>query len=97
MKLVYRITGLLLLAFYTSAPIMASGNKNDEFETLMEKIREDFAQNPLIDEALNKYDTSKGCFTDVDYSRRDRTNWEPLTHIPIRRTLTIKTRIFTIK
>ena len=47
----------------------------------MEKIRNDFAQNPLIDEALNKYDAGKGCFTDVDYSRRDRTNWEPLIHI----------------
>ena len=47
----------------------------------MEKIRKDFAQNPLIDEFLHKYDTAKGCFTDVDYSRRDRTNWEPLTHI----------------
>lgn len=41
------------LAFYTSAPIMASDNKNDEFETLMEKIREDFAQNPLIEEEFS--------------------------------------------
>ena len=81
MRFVNYIIGLLLAAFYTSAPLMANNNKNDEFETLMEKIRNDFAQNPLIDEALNKYDASKGCFTDVDYSRRDRTNWEPLIHI----------------
>lgn len=81
MKLVNRIIGLLLLTFFTSASILANDNKDDEFESLMEKIRKDFAQNPLIDEALNKYDANKGCFTDVDYSRRDRTNWEPLTHI----------------
>ena len=81
MRFVNYIIGLLLAAFYTSAPLMANNNKNDEFETLMEKIRNDFAQNPLIDEALNKYDAGKGCFTDVDYSRRDRTNWEPLIHI----------------
>lgn len=55
--------------------------QNDEFETLMDKIRADFAQNPDINKYLNKYDDAQGCFTDVDYSRRDRTNWEPLIHI----------------
>lgn len=55
--------------------------QNDEFETLMDKIRADFAQNPNINKYLNKYDDAQGCFTDVDYSRRDRTNWEPLIHI----------------
>lgn len=91
MKHICRIIGILLLILCTSAPVIADGNKNtvnkqvisnhDEFETLMEKIRKDFAQNPLIGEALNKYNSDKGCFTDVDYSRRDRTNWEPLIHI----------------
>lgn len=91
MKLICRIIGILLLILCTSAPVIADSNKNtvnkqvisnhDEFETLMEKIRKDFAQNPLIGEALNKYNSDKGCFTDVDYSRRDRTNWEPLIHI----------------
>ena len=91
MKFNYHIIILLLLIvrLFTPSTAKASQNyinnlypsDNDEFETLMEKIRKDFAQNPLIDEFLHKYDTAKGCFTDVDYSRRDRTNWEPLTHI----------------
>ena len=91
MKFNYHIIILLLLIvrLFTPSTAKASQNyinnlypsDNDEFETLMEKIRKDFAQNPLIDEFLHKYDTAKGCFTDVDYSRRDRTNWDPLTHI----------------
>ncbi|WP_302323245.1 hypothetical protein, partial [Bacteroides caecimuris] len=62
MKLICRIIGILLLILCTSAPVIADSNKNtvnkqvisnhDEFETLMEKIRKDFAQNPLIGEAL---------------------------------------------
>ena len=91
MKFVCRIILFSLLILGTSTTVVTESSQNlirtsslsvqDEFETLMEKIREDFAQNPLIDEALNKYDTTKGCFTDIDYSRRDRTNWEPLIHI----------------
>ena len=78
MKFNYHIIILLLLIvrLFTPSTAKASQNyinnlypsDNDEFETLMEKIRKDFAQNPLIDEFLHKYDTAKGCFTDVDYS-----------------------------
>ncbi|WP_455584074.1 polysaccharide lyase 8 family protein [Bacteroides sp.] len=53
----------------------------DEFGVLMGKIRIDFADNPSIDEALAKYDNANGSFTDIDYTRTDRTNWEPLIHI----------------
>ena len=53
----------------------------NEFEMLMDKIRADFAGNPSIDEYLTKYNAADGSFTDIDYSRTDRTNWEPLIHI----------------
>lgn len=83
------IIALLFLVIQTFTPNAAkacSGSNpyrtdNDAFETLMEKIRKDFARNPHIDPALKQYDADKGCFADIDYSRRDRTNWEPLVHI----------------
>lgn len=52
-----------------------------DFGKLMDKIREDFANNPSIEKSLMLYDEANGCFTDVDYARRDRTNWPPLVHI----------------
>lgn len=68
MKFNYHIIILLLLIvrLFTPSTAKASQNyinnlypsDNDEFETLMEKIRKDFAQNPLIDEFLHKYDTA---------------------------------------
>lgn len=53
----------------------------DEFETLMQKIRQDFVSNPSIDEALIKYNAQDGSFTDVDYASIQRTNWPPLVHV----------------
>ena len=63
MKFNYHIIILLLLIvrLFTPSTAKASQNyinnlypsDNDEFETLMEKIRKDFAQNPLIDEFLH--------------------------------------------
>ena len=41
----------------------------------------DFVHNPSIESALSKYNPADGSFTDIDYSRTDRTNWEPLIHI----------------
>ena len=91
MKFVCRIIFFSLLVLWTSTTAASESNQNviktsslsmqGEFETLMEKIRKDFAQNPPINDFLNKYDNGRGCFTDIDYSRRDRTNWEPLNHI----------------
>lgn len=60
---------------------MAAGN---DFEKFMGKIRKDFIINPskaAVDEALKYYDSSKGCFSDIDYSRDDRTKWPPLNHL----------------
>ncbi|WP_294628185.1 polysaccharide lyase 8 family protein [uncultured Bacteroides sp.] len=88
MRITFHIIILLLtvqlLTTHTAAASTNNGtphSPNDVFETLMEKIRTDFAQNPHIDNILHKYDDGKGCFTDIDYGRRDRTNWEPLIHI----------------
>lgn len=58
----------------------AVDNRN-EFEVLMTKIRLDFAQNPQIEEALNKYNEKDGSFIDVDYASIRRTEWPPMTHI----------------
>lgn len=58
--------------------------KNDEFELLMEKIRQDFACNPVpdkIEEALATYNEADGSFNDVDYASIQRTNWPPLVHV----------------
>ena len=57
---------------------MAASPEVDEFEILMDKIRMDFVHNPSIESALSKYNPADGSFTDIDYSRTDRTNWEPL-------------------
>lgn len=56
-------------------------DNHNEFETLMKKIRQDFAQNPHIEEALKKYNEKDGSFTDIDYSSIQRTKWPPMTHI----------------
>lgn len=56
-------------------------SQKDEFETLMQKIRQDFAQNPDITQGLEKYNAQDGSFTDVDYASIQRTNWPPLAHI----------------
>ncbi len=56
-------------------------NSADEFESLMQKIRQDFAANPDIDQELALYNEQDGSFTDVDYASIQRTNWPPLVHI----------------
>lgn len=56
-------------------------NVNNEFEMLMEKIRQDFKSNPSIDSELDKFDNDSGLFVDVDYSSIQRTHWPPLVHI----------------
>lgn len=58
--------------------------QNNDFQLLMEKIRQDFAINPPaeeIEEALATYNEADGSFTDVDYASIQRTNWPPLTHV----------------
>lgn len=61
--------------------ICTSGLQNDDFDILMKKIRDGVAENPNIDKALELYDDVQGCFIDIDYARRDRTNWMPLIHV----------------
>lgn len=61
--------------------ICTSALQNDDFDILMKKIRDGVAENPNIDKALELYDDVQGCFIDIDYVRRDRTNWMPLIHV----------------
>ena len=83
----YKIMILLLLAWspwdlvLPCPSICTSGLQNDDFDILMKKIRDGVAENPNIDKALELYDDVQGCFIDIDYARRDRTNWMPLIHV----------------
>lgn len=75
---------VLYIVFCITMFIMNTGNisaQTNEFEMLMQKIRQDFMINPSIDKELETYDCSKGYFTDIDYSSIQRTNWPPLVHI----------------
>lgn len=73
---------ILLIAICSGKQAYAESTaNNDEFETLMQKIRKDFAANPSIDEILKEYNDKDGSFADVDYASIQRTNWPPLVHI----------------
>ena len=56
----------------------------NEFETLMNKVRE---LNPArysvsnIKNKLGLFDTATGAFSDVNYNDRSRTNWDPFKHV----------------
>lgn len=87
-RIIYRtVTTLLLSVSLFSGVAKAQQTTqsfisgNEDFEVFMEKIRESFVVNPNIGKALEQYHDSLGCFIDVDYARRDRTNWEPLVHL----------------
>lgn len=88
MKVIYsKIIILLLLAWSPLGSVLPCPSvcmpalQNDDFDILMKKIRDGVAENPNIDKALELYDDVQGCFIDIDYARRDRTNWMPLIHV----------------
>lgn len=73
-----------LMIFCAGIPVLSQDNiqSGDEFETLMQKIRQDFvSNNPSIDGALAKYNEQDGSFNDVDYASEQMTNWPPLIHV----------------
>ena len=75
---------LFLLALTVSCYACQSTTPKNDYEKFMDKIRADFPMNPdtkKIDDALKLYDPAKGCFTDIDYSRDDRTHWPPIYHL----------------
>ena len=78
-----RITFLYLFVFlfFSCKHVVAGNLEKDEYETLMERIREKAVNNPNVEDYLQRFDTTTGAFTDVDYSKRDRTNWEPFIHV----------------
>lgn len=61
----------------------ASGGTSggDDFETFMTRIRGDFKQKGSVEDALKSFSDADGSFADIDYSRTDPTNWQPLKHI----------------
>ena len=78
-----KTTNLLRLAFmflFMAMTAMAQA-ATDDFDMLMQRIRKDFSRNPNIEATFKQYDTQKGAFTDIDYSRDDLTNWPPLKHL----------------
>lgn len=88
MKTAFRLLTVFVFAMFGFLPGVANTRfisplsvEANEFETMMEKIRAEFAKSPSIDDALSKYNATDGSFTDIDYSKEDRTDWEPLTHI----------------
>lgn len=88
MKTAFRLLTVFVFAMSGFLPGVANTRfisplsvEANEFETMMEKIRTEFAKSPSIDDALSKYNATNGSFTDIDYSKEDRTDWEPLTHI----------------
>lgn len=88
MKTAFRLLTVFVFAMSGFLPGVANTRfisplsvEANEFETMMEKIRAEFAKSPSIDDALSKYNATDGSFTDIDYSKEDRTDWEPLTHI----------------
>ena len=72
-----------ILPIYAGTPSARPSGQNgsDEFEMMMEKIRQDFRKNPDISKILSLYDAAKGCFTDIDYDDMRMTKWPPLTHL----------------
>ena len=79
-KLLIVLNCLIGMIVLNVRPASAQGSAN-EFESLMQKIRQDFVANPDIDEELALYNPQDGSFTDVDYTSIQRTNWPPLAHI----------------
>lgn len=77
--------GLMTLCPSEAAASTVQENTPDnEYEMLMTKIRADFQKKPdmnKVKEALKLYDEKTGAFTDIDYSRDDRTFWPPLNHL----------------
>lgn len=70
------VSGVANTRLSSSLPVKAN-----ELELLMEKIRVSLAKNPSIDSLFSQYNAADGSFKDIDYSRTDRTNWIPLTHV----------------
>ena len=80
MKHLRQLTWLLLLVWQSTWFATTAQNKTGEYELLMERIRADVATNPNIESYLPLFDMNTGAFTDIDYGKRDRTNWEPYIH-----------------
>lgn len=53
-----------------------------DFDRLMIEIQQDFSCNPTIEKSvLSMFNDKKGYFSDIDYTHKERTNWQPMLHI----------------
>ena len=71
----------LLTFLLTFVFCLAATAQTDDFETFMKRIRNDNRRNPNIEQTFKTYNDADGSFTDIDYSRDDRTNWPPQQHL----------------
>lgn len=63
---------------------LKSFSYNDDFETLMNKIREDNYYKPSAENVsyiLSLLSQNKECFNDINYSDTSWTGWEPIKHL----------------
>lgn len=65
---------------WASISIQVSGQKNNDYEMFMEKIRNTTIKNPSIDKNLALFQEN-GSFRDIDYDDTQMTNWTPIKHI----------------
>lgn len=84
MNLIRKKMGLalaLLLPAFLFVSVCSAQENSNEYEVLMQRIRANVISNPDVESHFTTYDTTSGAFSDVDYSRRDRTNWDPIRHV----------------
>lgn len=72
---------LLLLPSFLFTSVCCAQNSNNEYEVLMQRIRANVINNPKVEKHFTTYNEQTGAFSDVDYTRRDRTNWDPIRHV----------------
>lgn len=87
MKVIIQAMMMALLLVY-HMPLTANSTNtssaNNEFEILMNRIRQSFAKNPtdeMIEKSLQAYDSVNGSFKDIDYGNILDTGWPPMLHL----------------
>lgn len=70
-------TALLFLAAIPTVTLAAT----DDYDTLVERISNDFQSAPDITADLKTFDIKKGSFSDIDYASTAQDGWQPRTHL----------------
>ena len=74
------VRAFVMLLLATVFSITSAAQTND-FDTFMQRIRNANRRNPNIEQSFKTYNEADGSFSDIDYSRDDRTNWPPQQHL----------------